>query len=38
MKSGFFVGQDSRDLVREAIDWWEKQLSDIEQKAATSSS
>jgi hypothetical protein len=38
MKSGFFVGQDSRDLVREAVEWWEKQLSDIEQKAATSSS
>jgi hypothetical protein len=36
MKSGFFAEQDPRDLVRKAIEWWEKQLSDIEQKAATS--
>jgi hypothetical protein len=33
MNSGPFVGQDPRDLVRDAIEWWEEQLSDIEQKA-----
>jgi hypothetical protein len=37
MTSGFFVGQDPRKLVGEAIEWWEKQLDDIEQKAAASS-
>jgi hypothetical protein len=34
MKSGRFAGQDPRDLVRDAIKWWEEQLDDIEQKAA----
>jgi hypothetical protein len=34
MNSGTFAGQDPRDLVRDAIEWWEKQLDDIEQKAA----
>jgi len=34
MKSGRYAGRDPRDLVREAIEWWEKQLDDIEQKAA----
>jgi hypothetical protein len=34
MKSGRFAGQDPCDLVRNAIEWWEKQLDDIEQKAA----
>jgi hypothetical protein len=37
MKFGRFVGQDPRDLVGDAIEWWEKQLDDIEQKAAASS-
>jgi hypothetical protein len=37
MKSGPFVEHDPRDLVRDAIEWWEKQLDDIEQKAAASS-
>ena len=37
MKSGRFAGQDPRDLVRDAIEWWEKQLDDIEQAAAASS-
>jgi hypothetical protein len=37
MSSGCFAGQDPRDLVRDAIDWWEKQLSEIEQQAAASS-
>jgi hypothetical protein len=37
MKSGRFVGQDPRDLVKDAIEWWEKQLDDIEQEAAASS-
>ena len=34
MNSGPFAGQDPRDLVRDAIEWWENQLDDIEQKAA----
>jgi hypothetical protein len=37
MNSGPFAGQDPRDLVRDAIEWWEKQLDDIEQEAAASS-
>jgi hypothetical protein len=37
MKSGRFAGQDPRDLVRDAIKWWEEQLDDIEQKAEASS-
>ena len=37
MNSGPFAGQDPRDLVRDAIEWWEKQLSDIEQEAAGAS-
>ena len=37
MKSGPFAGQDPRDLVRDAIKWWEEQLDDIEQKAGVSS-
>jgi hypothetical protein len=36
MASGRFAGQDTRDLVREAIEWWEKQLDAIERKAAAS--
>jgi hypothetical protein len=32
-----FAGQDPRDLVRNAIKWWEEQLDYIEQKAAASS-
>jgi hypothetical protein len=37
LNSGCFAGQDPRDLVRDAIEWWEKQLDDIEQKAAAPS-
>ena len=37
MKSGRFAGQDPRDLVKEAIEWWEKQLDGIEQEAAAAS-
>jgi hypothetical protein len=37
INSGPFAGQDPRDLVRDAIEWWEKQLDDIDQKAAASS-
>jgi hypothetical protein len=37
MKSGCYAGRDPRNLVKEAIEWWEKQLDDIEQKAAESS-
>jgi hypothetical protein len=37
MTSDHFAGRDPRDLVREAIGWWEEQLDDIEQKAAASS-
>jgi len=33
MTSGFFVGRDPRDLVGDAIEWWEKQLADIEAAA-----
>lgn len=33
MTSGFFVGRDSRDLVGDAIEWWEKQLANIEAAA-----
>jgi hypothetical protein len=31
-----FAGRDTRDLVRDAIEWWQKQLDDIERKAASS--
>ncbi|MBT3350055.1 MAG: hypothetical protein HOL66_15945 [Rhodospirillaceae bacterium] len=34
---GPFEGQDQRDVVREAIDWWEKQLEEIIIKAAARS-
>jgi len=37
MKSGRFAGQDPRDVVRDAIEWWEKQVDDIEREAAASS-
>jgi hypothetical protein len=33
MNSGPFAGQDPRDLVKDAIEWWEKQLDDIERAA-----
>jgi hypothetical protein len=38
MNSGRFAGQDPRDLVRDAIEWWGKELDEIEQKATTISS
>ena len=34
MNSGPFAGQDPRDLIRDAIVWWEEQLEGIEQEAA----
>jgi hypothetical protein len=37
MNFGRYAGQHACDLVREAIEWWEKQLDCIEQKAAASS-
>ena len=37
MKNGRFAGRDPRDLVTDAIEWWEKQLDYIEQEAAASS-
>ena len=37
MKHGRFAGRDPRDLVTDAIEWWEKQLDYIEQEAAASS-
>jgi hypothetical protein len=33
MNSGHFTGQDPRDLVKDAVEWWETQLTQIEQKA-----
>jgi hypothetical protein len=36
MNSGPFAGRYPHDLVRDAIEWWEKQLDDIERKAAAS--
>ena len=36
MSFGPFAGQDPRDLVRDTIQWWEKELGDIERKAAAS--
>jgi hypothetical protein len=29
-----YPGRDQRDLVREAIDWWERQIDEIETRAA----
>jgi hypothetical protein len=37
MSSGCFAGRDTRELVGAAIEWWEKQLNDIEEKAVASS-
>jgi hypothetical protein len=34
MNSGTFVGRDPRDVVREAIEWWEDQVATLEQEAA----
>jgi hypothetical protein len=34
MNSGPFSDRDPRDLVREAIEWWEDQITAIEQDAA----
>lgn len=34
MQSGPFHGQSFRDLVREAIEWWEHEISDMEQQAS----
>jgi hypothetical protein len=35
---GPFAGEDCRDVLREAIDWWEKQLSSIEKMSNSSAS
>lgn len=34
MKDGVFSGRDQRDLVQEAITWWEEQLDEISVRAA----
>ena len=33
MPAGPYGGQDPRDVVQEAIKWWEEQLTEIEAKA-----
>jgi hypothetical protein len=38
MNSGTFAGRDPRDVVREAIEWWQNQVATIEQDAAKLSS
>jgi hypothetical protein len=34
MKDGPFAGRDQRDVVQEAIDWWDDQLEEIAVRAA----
>ena len=36
MKDGPFEGQDQRDVVEEAINWWKEQIDEIELRAAGS--
>ena len=36
MKTGPFAGEDQRDVVQKAIDWWQEQIEDIEIRAAAS--
>ncbi len=31
MKDGFYEGEDGRTLVELAVEWWEKQLSEVEK-------
>ena len=33
MKTGAFAGRDTRDVVDEAIAWWERQIEEIEKNA-----
>jgi hypothetical protein len=35
VNSGPFAGRDPRELVEESISWWEQQIADIEQDAAS---
>jgi hypothetical protein len=35
IRTGPYQGKDPRDVIEEAIDWWDDQLSDIECKAAS---
>lgn len=34
LAGGPFAGEDCRDVLKLAIDWWERQLEDIESKAS----
>jgi hypothetical protein len=34
MNGGAFAGRDPRDVVKDAIDWWQRQIDVIEAKAA----
>ena len=34
MKTGPFKGQDQRDVVQQAIDWWDNEIDEIETRAA----
>ncbi len=34
MMTGTYAGRDPRDLIEEAIAWWEQQIESIEQDAA----
>ncbi len=34
MKAGPFKGRDQRKVVRQAIEWWEEQITEIESRAA----
>jgi len=36
MKSGPFAGIDQRDILQQALSWWDSYLGGIEQKYATS--
>ena len=31
MKEGFYEGEDGRTLVELAVEWWEKQLGEVEK-------
>jgi hypothetical protein len=33
MLEGFQIGNDARDVLAEAIEWWERQLAIVEQEA-----
>jgi hypothetical protein len=33
MRTPPYTGRDSRDVVEEAIQWWEKQIDEIERDA-----